>query len=286
MLRRERARRPIVLLLGIDTATRVGSVGLVRSSVEIGSRPAGSPYDVAATCEPLAEVVRDTGLAHGAALLELVDECLAGAGVDLAQVGAVAVSSGPGSFTGLRVALATAKGLALGGDVALAGVPTLEALAATVLPGWSEAGSPAAIVPGTLVASCLDARKGEVYGAIFAVRREAGAATSLERLTPDRAARPAAFRDLLERMRATRGGTGQPVIVLGDGAERYRGEIIDALAGRALALPFARWRPRGAVVARLGAGLLGVAGPDDRAALVPEYARASEAEIARERASR
>jgi len=271
-----------VLLLGIDTATRVGTVGVVRAPLDVSAAGAVDPDGVAARCTVLAEAVRDTGLAHGAELLSLIDECLAAAGTTLDQVEAIAVSSGPGSFTGLRVALATAKGLALGGDVALIGVPTLEALAATLLPGSGPAATPAPVAAGTLIAACLDARKGEVYAAVFAARAVADGGLVLERLTPDAAARPTAFRDSLAALLAARGPQAHAVL-LGDGAERYPAEVVEALHGRASALPFARFHPRGAVVARRGAALLAESGADDRAALVPQYARASEAEILRAR---
>jgi hypothetical protein len=147
-----------VLFLGIDTATRVGSVGLVRAAIEDGDVVASEPGRIADGCETLAEVSRDTGLGHGIELLPLIDECLACANVSLEDVACIAVSIGPGSFTGLRVALATAKGLALGGTATLVGVPTLEAYAASVLPGWGA--DEDALAAGTLVAACLDARKG------------------------------------------------------------------------------------------------------------------------------
>ncbi|MEW6272361.1 MAG: tRNA (adenosine(37)-N6)-threonylcarbamoyltransferase complex dimerization subunit type 1 TsaB [Thermodesulfobacteriota bacterium] len=277
-----------MLLLGIDTTTRVGSVGVVRAPIVAPAHEAPSSAirsDVAGRCEVLADVVRHAGLEHGSALLASIDESLATAGVALEEVAAIAVASGPGSFTGLRVALATAKGLALGSTVALVGVPTLEALACTLLPGWLEPGLAQEIPPGTLVAACLDARKGEVYGAIFAVRAEEhGSSCVLERLTPDRALRKHAFRETLAALLA-RGEAGARALLIGDGAERHRAQIVDALEGRAVALPFARYHPRGAAVARVGAALLAANGPDDRAELVPHYARASEAEIARARSA-
>ena len=81
-------------------------------------------------------MARDTGLGHGTELLMLIDECLAAAGAALEDVGCIAVSIGPGSFTGLRVALATVEGLALGGGATLVGVPTLAALAAVRAARW------------------------------------------------------------------------------------------------------------------------------------------------------
>jgi tRNA threonylcarbamoyladenosine biosynthesis protein TsaB len=269
-----------LLLLGIDTATRVGSVGLVRAALEQGAPSQREPGRVAEGCALLAETTRDTGLGHGTELLPIIDECLARADVSLADVGCIAVSIGPGSFTGLRVALATAKGLVLGGDAALIGVPTLAALAATVLAGWAAEGT-AAPANGTVVAPCLDARKGEVYGATFVVRDPvwSEAVPRLERTSEDAAFAPDAFRaELIERCRRdTR------VVLLGDGATRYAQEIAQPMAERALVLSLADRPPSGAAVARTAAGMLVARGPDDRAALVPRYARASEAEIMRAR---
>lgn len=269
-----------MIFLGIDTATRVGSVGLVRAALEDGEVLHPEPGRVAEGCARVAEVTRDTGLGHGSEILSLIDECLAAAGADVADVGCIAVSIGPGSFTGLRVALATAKGLSLGGGAPLVGVPTLSALAATVLPGWGAATSSAPAL-GTVIAPCLDARKGEVYGATFVVCEPAlrEPLPGLERTSDDAAFAPEAFRRRLEECAAA----GARVILLGDGCARYENEIGAALGECAHVVPFADRPPSGVSVARMGAGIFAASGPDDRANLVPRYARASEAEVMRER---
>lgn len=278
-----------MLLLGLDSATRVGSVGIVRADLEAHACAGGPAGRLAEGCQVLAEVSRDSGLAHGESLLALIDACLEQAGVRLEDLGGIAVSSGPGSFTGLRVGLATAKGLALGRDLAIVGVPTLEAFAASLLPGWGAAPSGEVPAPGALVAACLDARKGEVYAALFAVRAPAWdePCPQLERLSPDAASRPGELGAALARAvaaRRTADGPGPRLFLVGDGAQRYAGEIVQPLADRARALPPESFHPRGSAVARLGVGLLARGGADDRAALVPQYARASEAEIVRRRA--
>lgn len=105
---------------------------------------------------------------HSERLLPLVDEVLARAGLPLAAVERIAVGLGPGSFTGVRLGLATAKGLQLATGIPLVGVSSLAALAASA---WS--------LEGPLVAA-LDARRDEVYAALYtlggAARREAGEA--------------------------------------------------------------------------------------------------------------
>ena len=100
---------------------------------------------------------------HAEGLLPLIDEVLQRAGTDFSSLSLVGVAVGPGSFTGLRIGISTAKGLVYGSDTPVVGVRTLEAAAYRV---------PAADGT-TLVCPMLDARKGEVYGALY--RRTAAA---------------------------------------------------------------------------------------------------------------
>lgn len=111
----------------------------------------------------VAEVEGD-GRPHAAALLPAVQRALAEAGLVFDDLDAFAVSIGPGSFTGLRIGLATAKAFALGGRP-LAGVPTLAALA------WPERETAPALV------ASLDAQRGELYAAAYAAGGELGLRT-------------------------------------------------------------------------------------------------------------
>ena len=113
------------LLLAIDTATRVSLVGL--ASLDRGRLAAQSR--------------RDVRHRHGSHLLEQIEEALHAADADLEAVGALAVGTGPGSFTGLRVGLATAKTLAYVRGLPLVGVPTSESLRRAAI----AAGAPADI---------------------------------------------------------------------------------------------------------------------------------------------
>jgi tRNA threonylcarbamoyladenosine biosynthesis protein TsaB len=251
-----------LLVLGIETSTALGSVGVV----EAFDGPGVGAVAV------LSEVTRDSGLRHGAALLGLVDEALLAAGREIEDLDAVAVSIGPGSFTGLRVALATAKGLVLGTTTRLVGVPTLDALSEAVC-GRVLAAGPGALPAGTLLAPCLDARRGEVYGACHAwrPRGSGGVAEPLVEVEPPGAFAPAAF----GRRIATLAGDS-PVLLFGEGATRYRAVIESEIGRAATFLGDPAGSPSGAAVATMGAR--GGGSPGDVARLGPLYVRASEAE--------
>lgn len=96
---------------------------------------------------------------HGRSLVPMIEQALANAQVRWDDLGAVAVSAGPGSYTGLRIGLSVAKGLCAARDLALVAVPSLDALAAQVQPFVSE---------GDLVGAAFNSRRGEVYAAWFA----------------------------------------------------------------------------------------------------------------------
>ena len=113
----------------------------------------------------VAEYVLDVSITHSERLMAAVDRVLADARWPARQLGGLAVAIGPGSFTGLRIAVSTVKGLALALDLPVAAVPTLDAMAAAL---------PWAALP---VCPVLDARKGEVYTSRYrwdggAMRRE------------------------------------------------------------------------------------------------------------------
>jgi tRNA threonylcarbamoyladenosine biosynthesis protein TsaB len=97
---------------------------------------------------------------HSERLMTQVDEVLRAAGCSAGSLDGVAVSSGPGSFTGLRIGMSVAKGLAYAHDIPLIGVSTLEALALHAAAG-------AGVVPGETVLAVLDARRDEVYCQMF-----------------------------------------------------------------------------------------------------------------------
>jgi tRNA threonylcarbamoyladenosine biosynthesis protein TsaB len=197
-----------------------------------------------------AEASRNAERSQVASLPALVTQVLAAANVDVSAVDGLAVSIGPGSFTGLRIGLAFAKGLAYAAGVPVVPVPTLEALA------WG-----AEAAPGASVCAAIDARKGEIHAALFTIAADGAP----ERQTPDRAW------TVHELVAALPVG----VIVVGDADTEY-GEV---LAARGHVRVAAEYPPRGGVVARLGAARL--AGGDRWGidALEPVYVRPADAAL-------
>lgn len=199
-----------------------------------------------------AEVVEASATQHSRRLFRMIEAALAGADVAKADLGCVAVTRGPGSFTGLRVGVATAKGLAYALGVPLAGVSTLEAMARGAAP-----------FPGA-VAPLLDARKGQVYGAAW--DGLTGAPLVAEGVWD-----PAAFAAELARLAG-------PVLALGSGLGTYASLVADALGERLLPAPPDRWHVPPRQVALLGERERAEGRAADPALLVPLYHRLSEAE--------
>jgi len=140
----------------------------------------------------LGEFFAKTQQKHSQTLLTLIDNLLNTCGLDISDVARIAVTQGPGSFTGLRIGVATAKGLAMAQDIPCAGVSTLAAMAAG-----------AACLDGTLCC-VMDARRAQVYAAQFATRH-----AQLVRLSEDEAL------PITELERKTTGKTW----LVGDGAQ-------------------------------------------------------------------
>lgn len=264
-------------VLAFDTANEVVAIGLGRVA---------APADVSAPCA-VSQVVaaRETPArrASNTVLIGLVDELLAEAGVAKGDIAAIVCGRGPGSFTGVRICMATAKGAASALEVPLFGVSTLDAVAWNA---WSEG------VRGRILVTA-DAMRKEVYPALFDVD-DAG----VRRLTSDAVVKaaeaPAWVADALRAVDARAdGGVLAPVAatdvvsgavapvsredalavpqvdaVLGDGLAKYRAvfEPVGAI------LPEKLWAPtgRGLLLARRTGG--------DPATLLPVYTRLSDAE--------
>ena len=147
-----------MLILGIDSSGHTASCALLEDGVV------------------LAEYSTNIGLTHSQTLLPMVAEIFSRTGKEAKDLDAIAVSDGPGSFTGLRIGASTAKGIALGFDIPLIEVSTLEALACNV--------SDAALLDSLYVHPIMDARRKQVYTAAFLKGSLIGAeeAVSIEEL--------------------------------------------------------------------------------------------------------
>jgi tRNA threonylcarbamoyladenosine biosynthesis protein TsaB len=130
----ERGRRRFVLVLGIETSSRSGSVALVEDG------------------RVVAAAAHDTPNAHGERLLGLIDALFEQSGRNRRELSLVAVGRGPGAFTGLRIGLALAQGIATGLGIAAVGVGSLQAMSLGLLPAL-----------GGRRYTVLDARRGELF---------------------------------------------------------------------------------------------------------------------------
>jgi len=195
----------------------------------------------------VAEYLLDVSITHSERLMAAVDRVLADARWSARDLGGLAVAVGPGSFTGLRIAVSTVKGLALALGLPIAAVPTLDAMAAAV---------PWAALP---VCPVLDARKGEVYASQY--RWDGGA---MRREWEYLALSPEAFAARLT----------EPVVLVGDGAAVIRSPY-------ARLLPPPCRVPSPACVGALGLERLRRGDTVAPAALTPLYLRPSEAELKR-----
>lgn len=207
----------------------------------------------------LAQTFQNSGLTHSATLMPMVADLLKNTGLSLDEMDVIAVSAGPGSFTGIRIGVAAAKGLAWPGDKPCAPCSTLKAMA------WQ-----CAHMDGEICA-VMDARRKQVYNARFAAKDGV-----ITRLTEDRAI---SVEELLEEVRAS----GAVQILVGDGAELCR-EAFAAAGVPAVKAPAHLAFQMAWGVAREAAELAKAGRLVPAGQMVPQYHRLSQAE--RERLER
>jgi tRNA threonylcarbamoyladenosine biosynthesis protein TsaB len=234
--RQARGRRA-PLLLALETSGGEASVALLRGDALLGERraPAGRP--------------------GSERLLPTLDRLLRAAGVAVGDLDAFAVAAGPGSFTGLRVGIATLKGLAFGSRAPVAAVGTLDALALRAPRGRDA------------VVAVLDARRGEVYAASFARTGEGPV--------------PADLREGLYTVEELASRLPPRCVLVGDGVAVCGERLRAALGPGVRCVPPPRGRPRARDVGVLGARMLREGLGIDAADLVPRYVRRAEAEVRR-----
>ena len=221
-------------ILAFETSAKAGSVAVMQDGIL------------------LAENYCNTGLTHSQTLMVMAQDALSSCGLTPEDVQAVAVAAGPGSFTGVRIGVAAAKGFAWGADIPCCGVSTLEAMATGL------------DVYDGFVMPVMDARRSQVYNAIFRV--EAGVLT---RMTEDRAI---ALSDLAEEIK----NLEKPIFLVGDGANLCYNTLKDIAP---LVLPAEhRIHQRAVGVALVAQKQLAAGENCDGATLTPNYLRLSQAE--------
>lgn len=246
-----------MIVLGIESSTPIASVAVVSEDKVLG------------------EITLNIGLTHAEQLLPLIDELLRQTKLTCAELGGIAIAGGPGSFTGLRIGMATAKGLAQGLAVPIISIPTLLAMA------YLETGRPGLVCP------LLNARREEVYTALFRVgsppthhqpthspqtnSQQMNSQQMPELLEPYQAVDPKLWAEKLRTYE-------EPVLLCGDGAMDYQAIWQSILGDNAIspAVPFLT--ARGASVAWLGKERLLHGEQDDLFTLKPMYIRSSEAQ--------
>ena len=205
-----------------------------------------------------------SGFTHSQTLMPMLEHMKAFAGIDLSEIDYLAVASGPGSFTGLRIGAAAAKGLAFALEKPVVPVPTLDAMA------YQLAGT------GGLVCPMMDARRQQVYTGVYAFTGCGN--LQMETLLSSRAIPVEELVRELNRLGAQRADgmeTGEvPVVhVLGDGVPVYRKELEDGLDFPFCGTPFHRDRQSAEAVCALAFELVKEGKAVDADAFAPEYIR-------------
>ena len=228
-----------MLLLAFETSAKAASVALFE-----GEKLLGEQY-------------QNTGLTHSQTLMVMAESLLSQCGKQVQELTAVAVANGPGSFTGVRIGVAAAKGLAWGREIPCYGVSTLEAMALGlgVFEGY--------------VCPVMDARRSQVYNALFYVNQGV-----LTRVTPDRAI---SLQELGQELKSLE----KNVFLVGDGSILCYNTLLE----EQLVLPLEhRMHQRAVGVGLAALEMIRKGESGDGAVLTPNYLRLSQAE--RERLSR
>jgi len=224
-----------LLILAFETTAKAGSVALLEDNKLLG------------------ESYQNTGLTHSQTLMVMAEDMLKQCGKTVSDITAVAVAEGPGSFTGVRIGVAAAKGFAWGGELPCYGVSTLEAMAET-LGVWQG-----------YVCPCMDARRSQVYNALFYVNRG-----EIQRVREDRAI---SLAELGEELKTLEG----PIFLVGDGSALTHRTLKDAVPNLVLP-PEHRMHQRAGGVAIVAAKRIAAGETGDANALTPNYLRLSQAE--------
>jgi len=225
-----------MIVLGIDSSTQVNTIALLQDG------------------QLLCETVLNTHKNHSQRLMPMIDMLLKEAELGIENVDGVAVSSGPGSFTGLRIGMATGKALAWSQNKPVVGISSLDGIA------LNAQGATGTICP------ILNARRNQVYTAIYKISKG-----ELERISDYMAIEPI---ELIKQLQ-----DHKQVTLLGDGIEEFASIFIENL-GDKLVIPSSSNRlPRASHIAYLGWKRLLKGDEDDIINLAPLYVRKADAEV-------
>ena len=230
-----------MLILAFETSAKAASVALLEEGKLLG------------------EAYQNTGLTHSQTLMVMAENLLSQCGKTVADVTDVAVAAGPGSFTGVRIGVAAAKGFAWGRELPCYGVSTLESMALG-LGAWQG-----------YVCPCMDARRSQVYNALFYVNKG-----TVTRVCEDRAISLAELGEELKKLE-------EPIFLVGDGSNLCYNTLLESVPNLVLP-PEHRMHQRASGVALAALEKIRAGESDDAKALTPNYLRLSQAE--RERAER
>ena len=222
-------------ILAFETSAKAASVALTQEGKLLG------------------ESYQNTSLTHSQTLMVMAQDLLRQCGVAISQLDAVAVANGPGSFTGVRIGVAAAKGLAWGAELPCVGVSTLSAMAVG-LGAWQG-----------YVCPVMDARRSQVYNALFHV--DCGKYT---RIREDRAI---SLQELGEDVK----NLSQPIFLVGDGSVLCYNTLLEAVPALVLP-PEHRMHQRAVGVALEAQRMMQEGAIPPAAELVPNYLRLSQAE--------
>ena len=230
-----------LLLLAFETSAKAASVALFDGNTLLG------------------EQYQNTGLTHSQTLMVMAENLLSQCGKTASQVEAVAVAEGPGSFTGVRIGMAAAKGFAWAAEIPIYGVSTLEAMALG-LGAWDG-----------VICPVMDARRSQVYNALFYVNQG-----KLGRQTDDRAIS-------LEELKNALKNLSKPVFLVGDGSNLCYNTLSESIPNLVMP-PEHRLHQRAVGVGLAALKRMAAGDPGDGGSLSPNYLRLSQAE--RERMER
>ncbi len=224
-----------MLTLAFETSAKAASVALLEDGLL------------------LAACYQNTGMTHSQTLLAMAEDLLKQCGMTPADVRAVAVAAGPGSFTGIRIGVAAAKGFAWGRELPCYGVSTLEAMARG-LGAWQG-----------YICPVMDARRSQVYNALF--HADCG---NITRIREDRAI---SLRDLGEDLQKC----GEPIFLIGDGSNLCYNTLLESVPHLVLP-PEHRMHQRAEGVGLAAAEMAAKGLAPNGGELMPNYLRLSQAE--------